>query len=204
MDKHFVNTQSKQKGQMQVFILIGIIILVSFAGGAYYLGRQTLSLRGASETSDAAILPTSSPTPNVSPAPSDAGEMANWKTYTHSSFIFKYPDNWYPEDNPDYPGGNNVSFFLVGTKADHGYGDYKGNEVFSFEFSEDGRLLEELKRDYYQNAVELMVGDKPAIKTSFGLLIVKSSANKKLNIVGGIEAAKPYLDQILSTFRFIQ
>lgn len=183
-------------------VLIVIIVAVLAVGGYFVY----TSLRGGSETSDVAISP--SPTPQPSPSPSDetvyteATRSANWKTYTHSNFTFKYPDNWYPENNPNYPGGNNVSFFLVGTKADHGYGDHKGNEIFSFEFSEDDRSLEELKREYYQNAVELMVGGKPAIKTSFNLLIVKPSQNKNLNIAGGIEAAKSYLDQILSTFRF--
>jgi len=86
---------------MQVLILIGIIIILGIAGVAYYLGRQTLSLRGVSEprlnrgeTSDVAILPTSPPTPSVSESTSSA-DMANWKTYTNKEygFLFKYPSD---------------------------------------------------------------------------------------------------------------
>ena len=147
--------------------------------------------------------PSSIPTTDASGAPNGAVETANWKTYSDSSFTFKYPNNWYSESNPNYPSGE-VSFFLMGTKADHGYGDHKGNEVFSFEFSEDERSLEMLKKDYYPDATDFIIDGKQAIKTSFNLIIVKPSENSSLSIVGGFETAKPYLNQILSTFRFIE
>lgn len=172
----------------QKLLLLGAIALILVGAGSYVLGTKKSQPVAENKV-----------TTQLSPT---ADETASWNTYTHSNFTFKYPRNWYPEDNPNYPGGNNVSFFLAGTEADHSYGDHKGNEVFSFEFSEDNRTLEELKKNYYQKAVDFTIGAKPAIKTSFNLLIVKPSGNKMLNIVGGIEAAKPYLDQILSTFRF--
>jgi len=87
------------KGFSAVYILVGILILAAVAGGAYFLGRQTLSFRGASEMSDlprdktgAAILPASSPTPTVSESTGSA-DMANWKTYTTKGFEFRYPPN---------------------------------------------------------------------------------------------------------------
>jgi len=94
---------NKQKGQMQVLILIGIIIILGIAGVAYYLGRQTLSLRGASETSNVprgkagvAILPALSPAPSVSESTGSA-DMANWKTYTDrtNTFQIKIPFEWH-------------------------------------------------------------------------------------------------------------
>lgn len=129
-------------------------------------------------------------------------EITKWLTYEHSNFIFKYPVEWYAVEHPDYPGGNNISFFLIGTKADHGYGDHKGNEVFSLEFSEDKRSLDELKNNYYPGSTSLTIAEKPAIKTSFGLIIVKPTTDTKLNLVTGIEEAKPYVSQILPSFKF--
>ena len=92
-----------QRGNTAILIIVGILVLVGVAGGAYFLGRQTLSLRGVSETSNAAILPTSSPAPNVSPVSSDADETANWKTYTNinGNYSIKFPSNWYSEEVKD-------------------------------------------------------------------------------------------------------
>lgn len=209
MQRGFIFRRKTVPEHSEGFTPILIVILIAAAVGGYFVYTTNYSNNQTKHAQNVQITQTPAPTTTLestssatSPAPNGAGETANWKTYAHSNFTFKYPDNWYSENNQNYPGGNNVSFFLVGTKADHGYGDHKGNEVFSFEFSEDSRSLEELKRDYYQNAVDLMVGGKPAIKTSFNLLIVKPSKNKNLNIVGGIEAAKPYIDQILLTFKF--
>lgn len=167
------------------FGIIGIGILIGITG--YFLGTKNIK----PSTSTVSVSPTPTPDPT-----------ANWKTYTHSNFTLKYPEIWYFKDNPNYPGGNNVSFFPVGKEADYGYGDHEGSEAFSLEFSNDNRTLEDLKKNYYQNAINLMIGGKPAIKTPFNLLIIKPSEDKELKIVGGIEAAKPYLDQILSTFKF--
>ncbi|MBI4066755.1 hypothetical protein HY407_00070 [Candidatus Gottesmanbacteria bacterium] len=178
-----------------LLVLGGIIVIGIIATGAYFLAKSQKPSSSPSNPPSP-----SSPQLPISPSPDPT---ANWKTYAHSAFTFKYPINWYFQEVPDFPGGNNVSFFLVGTKADHGYGDHEGNEVFSFELSKDVRSLDELKRDYYKDAVDLIINDKQAIKTSFNLLIIKISEDEKLSIVGGKETAKPYLDQILSTFKFV-
>ncbi len=178
-------------GQTQVLILAGIVILIAVAGGIFFLGRMTT--------------PKPQPSPLSTEAPAKVEDpTANWKTSISKGgeFSFKYPPSWYPEDNPGYPGGNNVGFFLVGTKADHGYGDHKGNEVFTFELSDDNRSLADLKNNYYKDATELTISGKPALRTSFNLFIIKPSQTKVLNIVGGTEEARKYIDQILSTFRF--
>jgi hypothetical protein len=129
---------------------------------------------------------------------------ADWKTFQAKSgkITFKYPPLWYPNDNPSYPGGNNVSFFKVGEKADHGFGDHQGNEVFSIEISNDSRKLLSLKKDYYPNAVETIVNGKPAIKTSFNLYLIKISNDLTLNLSTGFVGAESYRDQILSTIKF--
>lgn len=129
---------------------------------------------------------------------------ADWKTYIFKSneFSFQYPSIWYPNENQNYPGGNNISFFLNGSKADHGFGDHVGNEVFSLEISDDKRTLQELKNNYYPTATVSVIAGKDAIITSFNLYIIKMSSSKNLTIVGGIKAADLYRDQILSTLKF--
>lgn len=144
------------------------------------------------------ILSTFKFTDSISSIPTD------WKTFTFKSneFSFQYPPIWYPDENPNYPGGNNISFFLNGTKADHGSGDHIGNEVFSFEISDDKRTLQELKNNYYPTATVSTIAGKDVIITSFNLYIIKISSSKNLTIVGGIKAADLYRDQILSTLKF--
>lgn len=96
MDKHFVDIQYKQKGQMQVLILIGIIILVSVAGGVYYLGRINNPAPVPQPTPQQAVK--STPTPSASESTSSA-DMANWKTFTLENITFKYPPDW---KDPEY------------------------------------------------------------------------------------------------------
>lgn len=72
-----------QKGQVLIFLLVGILIIAGI-GGAFYLGRQT--------TPKSSTIPAvTSQTPQPTPSPSD--ETANWKTYTNSKlgYAIKYP-----------------------------------------------------------------------------------------------------------------
>ena len=81
-----------QKGQTQVLILAGIVILLALAGGIFFLGRLTAPK-------------TQTPVVTSSPQPSDLSTEAsakvenpttNWKTYTNSTYgySFKYPEDW--------------------------------------------------------------------------------------------------------------
>lgn len=79
-----------QKGQAQVLILAGIVILIAVAGGVFYWGRLTAP---KPQPQTAAI---SSPQP--SPLSTEASAKvedptANWKTYTNEEYryLFKYP-----------------------------------------------------------------------------------------------------------------
>lgn len=73
-----------QKGQIQ--ILIGILILVIIAGGAYFLGKSSGPKPSTPITSQ-----TPQPTPSPTPDPT-----ANWKIYTGKYVTFEYPPEWNP------------------------------------------------------------------------------------------------------------
>ena len=89
-----------QKGQGQVLILIGILIIAAVAGGAYYLGtfkNVKLQSQNPVVTSiQVSASPVSSSTSVVSSTPISSDETANWKIYINSQFGFsvKYPPSW--------------------------------------------------------------------------------------------------------------
>lgn len=78
----------KQKGFVPTLILLGIVLAVMIAGGAYYLGVHKSSTPVSSPTPVV-----NSQTPQAITVPSPA-ETANWKTYSGKFYSFKYPSNW--------------------------------------------------------------------------------------------------------------
>lgn len=82
-----------QKGQTLIFLLIGILVIAA-AGGAYYLGRSTSPKPSATPN-----ITSQTPQPTPTPSPSDETANpdsigANWKTYTNTTYTFKYPSDW--------------------------------------------------------------------------------------------------------------
>lgn len=85
----------KQKGQSAILILLGILIMVGVAGGAYFLGRQT-----SPKPQNPVV--TSSPQSTMVPqnTPSSVVDgTANWKTYEGQyyplgKFSIKYPPDY--------------------------------------------------------------------------------------------------------------
>ena len=76
-----------QKGFVLLYILIGILILIGIAGGAYYLWAQEYR-----RTHPIGPLPIVVPE-NI-PLSRNIDETATWKTYTNTEYGFsiKYPD----------------------------------------------------------------------------------------------------------------
>ena len=83
----------KQKGQTGILIVVGILVLVGVAGGAYYLGMSNK------------VEPVPQPVPrtvqSVTPTPEsvevaveEIEEISNWKTYNTDKYSFKYPGDW--------------------------------------------------------------------------------------------------------------
>ncbi|MBI2039583.1 hypothetical protein HYT18_00745 [Candidatus Microgenomates bacterium] len=84
-----------QRGQTQVLILAGIVILVAIAGGIFWLGRETLPRQ---DSSGQAVPESQAPVTTPQPSPTDETANpdsigANWKTYTNNefSFVIKHP-----------------------------------------------------------------------------------------------------------------
>lgn len=81
-----------QKGQALVLILVGILIIISVAGGAYFLGKSSTPKPQPPKP----VVQTPQPTPDASPVPTGTGETANWKTYTSIKYGYSidYPADW--------------------------------------------------------------------------------------------------------------
>lgn len=92
-----------QKGFAPLIIILGILVILGIAGGAFYLGRSTISNPSPTPAVTSQITPPLNPSTN--PAPTGSGETDNWKTYTNTQagISFKYPNNWIVEPY-DIPG----------------------------------------------------------------------------------------------------
>lgn len=73
-------------------VLIGIVIIMVIAGGAYFFGKS----QAPKSQNSVIISQTSQPTITSQPAPIP-DETANWETYTNTKYGFslKYPPDWY-------------------------------------------------------------------------------------------------------------
>ena len=86
------NPSSKTK-----YIILGVLILfilVAISGGTYYLGvvkQQSASQKNINVVT-ATTTPTALPNPTQTPI-STTDPTANWKSYTGTSFSFKYPNS---------------------------------------------------------------------------------------------------------------
>lgn len=89
-----------QKGQTQVLILAGIVILIAVAGGIFYLGRIT---GPKSQTPVTTSSPQPSPTPDET-VYTESDRSANWKTYNGKFVIFKYARLWDPTERELFGG----------------------------------------------------------------------------------------------------
>ncbi len=84
------------KGFFQIWLIVGALVIL-IAGGAYYFGYDhgwEKSTNSQISQTPQPISPT--PSPDASPAPTGAGETANWKTYTNTKagYSIKYPDDY--------------------------------------------------------------------------------------------------------------
>ena len=92
------------KGFSAVYILVGILVFVGIAGGAYFLGmsKNSDSVPQPSPTVSSQPTPTSVP---VEVAVEEPEEISNWKTYKNLTMTFelKHPNGEIIEDSIPIP-----------------------------------------------------------------------------------------------------
>lgn len=74
-----------QRGQILVWIIVGLLTITGVAGAAYYLGKSQ------NPVTYQTTLPTHTPSSSPSATPD---ETANWKTYKSDKFSISYPADW--------------------------------------------------------------------------------------------------------------
>lgn len=134
---------------------------------------------------------------------SSFNQTKNWKTYLNSQFTFKYPQNWYTEKFNEEVKGLSENFFLQGSRADHSFGDHIGNEVMKLNYGEAAYSFDYLKDNFYPNATNLTVGGNQAFRTQNKISIFVGPSENNILTLKFTDNSKNHIDQILSTFQFL-
>lgn len=213
---HFDFAQCKQKGSAVIFVLIGILILVGIAGGAYFFGKISNK-------------PISTPSSVTQTQPTKAvDETANWKTYSNQlmGISFKYPASYKLRETTS----SQTTFKGVGLEKDATYtlggGQYDSNVlktgvVISFVLRSSKDLSEATLKNEYGSGVILqkkILGQKEGIEVVFPnqgnnqpkhIFYILDSNILDISLDGGFETTPEQyssyvsdFDQILSTFKF--
>ncbi len=82
-----------QKGFSPLVIILGIILIIGIAGGAYYFGKSQTKKPEASSSPNPMVV-SQTPQPIITPS-SSPDETSSWKIYTNAKngFSIKYPNN---------------------------------------------------------------------------------------------------------------
>ena len=224
---------NRQEGVVPILIVILIVLAVS----GYLIYNNYLNNRTKVVSPLATTNPIPAPTgANVSsestgsalsPAPTGAGETANWKTYTNSAlgFSFSYPKelnyiyDQFGFNHPDNPEGNLLLQNYDGSKLSKDDSANFQMEVDAYK-NTDQATLEKYVKDpnkvwninNAQTFTSLILGNEPALK---GQAIQKNEKVPTLWVahkgyILTIHSETPnsqnasWFNQILSTFKFTQ
>jgi hypothetical protein len=177
-----------------LLLLLGIIVGVALSKTTIISGVRIPYLP-APPTPTPTLLPTPSPTPTPT---------ADWKTYKYinNEFSFKYPPNWYIEPT-SVKEGDYINFFLEGTTPDLTKTmDRTGNEILRIMVYGDESIFNSLKNIVPPPTI-ITVAGKTALKSDIQVNVLIGSTNKRVLDIEVREGAQPYIDQILSTFKFV-
>lgn len=195
-----------QKGQTQILILAGIIILLAITGGIFYLGRITTP---KPQPQNMVIS-----SPQLSPTPD---ETANWKTYTNSTYgySFKYPQNFLSSELKDVLPVIHNTYFNDNKNVEDGVYKIRTilvNDTLKNTLANLNDYREAKSR--FDEIETLTVDGKQATSgivtdyfhTEQGwkeyVALVPLSSNYTLEITGDPQY-KNLIDKILSTFKFL-
>ena len=168
-----------------LIILLFLVLIVAGIAGAYYLGTQKN--------------PTSTPTPSPT-----SNETTNWKTFTspEGDFTFKFPTSWVYQDDSAQGGadqGSSFGFYEADKEIDPSFGDHIGNEIVIL------GLLDVYTESKFNDA-EVSIGGRPALEKNVGDYVYVDilGNNQQIHIAFLYEESKKSMDQILSTFQFLE
>lgn len=207
-----------QKGFAPLILLVGILVIIGVAGGAYYFGKFQ-ALKSQLPNS---VVTSQTPKPTtsaISPTPTGTDETtnpdstgANWKEYRTTYYVLNYPSNWNTgipdmdasEQNLDHTYfGNSSDLYILGISV---YGQQSwermknllGLTISSKEGTQeiDFKGIKGFKRQGY-------FGENG---NDYGFIILINSNGKVYQIAALQRTNKgdytKYIDQILSTFKF--
>lgn len=132
----------EQKGNVLIFLLVGIFVIAAI-GGAFYLGRQTTL-----KYSPAPLATSQTPQPTITAqSTSAADETANWKIYRNNKFNIRlrYPLNWSEPETQEHEDGFNL---VTGTNSN------KNSYYITFQYSKRPNAIPIERYKSIQEAVQ--------------------------------------------------
>lgn len=181
-----------------LLLIIFILILIPIGWFSY----QILNSKVGPAPIVSKAIPTSAPTPTPDPT-------ASWKTYQGQGFTFKYPDNWFSQDNIESAElSAGTGFYLIGTTPHPGGADDPTNAQLNVQLSKNTQTNEQFISTASQTAnykKTLTIGGFPAIQTqikNFKQYYIKYSTVNLLILTAYTDQAGKDLDVIISSIKF--
>ncbi len=221
-----------QRGFAPIIILVGILVIIVIAGGAYYFGKSQAVKPEATSSSPNPVATSQPPQPTAVfqttpvPSPSSTVDTSNWKTIQYETHIyFKYPQNWVEGLGHETCGitlsskEQDVSLIICSTYNDSNdpkndtpehLASVDQNQTLQYDKSSKVISISKINIDGHQ-------GVKQETKTSSGSYIdvyfahISDAGPPPGDIAITFFSKKDYnqetrslIDQILSTFKFTQ
>lgn len=180
------------------------VLLAGSAYAGYWYGSEDAKLKSQISKPQSKIQIPETPTSTPTSTPTMKDETADWKMFNYKEQLsFRYPRNWYIGKPTEIEEGNLVSFFLEGTDPDYSAPEYLGNEVLELMVYGDEGIFNNLRDYVIPKPTVTTIAGRPALRDEVNVDILIGSTDKKVLHLTVREGAKLYIDQILSTFRFL-
>lgn len=188
-------TESRKTPIIPILFTIFLVVLISIAG---FFGYQNFLMH--KQIAKLSIQPVPTPIPTIPVDPT-----ANWKTYTNTkyNFSFKYPSSFSTEilaaGGQNEADSNSRNFFVYQTGANRKYEErYLNFEVTQIEPNYQGTITQSTLNGISAKKITLL-------NIQFDIYSIKLSSGEFIEIyVSNNVNKKDVVDQILSTFKFIE